>query len=230
MRKLMLVVGLAAVVGCAGSKKELAAKDAEAAKYKQAAAEQSGKVTALESKVNALQQQTKSLQQENAALQAKANDLQTRLTGTSAEKSEMQSRLAVRLNEQLLFKENSSKLAPESKHALDSLADAIAQLKGKAIIVGGFTDDKEGGAGKDANAKRWQLSTARGLEIAKYLAGRGLDPALIAVAGFGAGRPVAPNDSLANRALNRRAEIALLPSDLQLGTVDVEKATLKENK
>jgi flagellar motor protein MotB len=138
--------------------------------------------------------------------------------------------LAVRLNEQMLFKENSSKLAPESKHALDSLADAIAQLKGKAIIVGGFTDDKEGGTGKDANVKRWQLSTARALEIAKYLAGRGLDPALIAVAGFGEGRPVAPNDSLANRALNRRAEIALLPSDLQLGTMDVEKAKLKKSK
>lgn len=223
MRKLMLVLGVAAIAGCGGiSKEQYGAKEAEAAKYKQ-------EVAALESKA-------KSLEEQNATLQAQAGDLEKKLAETSAAKSELteqaeqaESNRTIKLSERLLFKENSSKLTTESKQALDAMAAAIEQLKGKSIIVAGFTDDAESG-GKDATVRRWQLSSARALEVAKYLVGRGLDPTLIAVAGFGEGRPVAPNDSMPNRAMNRRAEIALTPSSLQLGTVDVSPATVTPPK
>jgi chemotaxis protein MotB len=230
MRKLMLVLGVAAIVGCGGiSKETYGAKEAEAAKYKQEAA--------------ALQSKAKSLEEQNATLQAKAGDLEKQLAETSAAKSELEvatsklteqaeqaeSNRTIKLSERLLFKENSSKLTTESKRALDAMAAAIEQLKGKSIIVAGFTDDAESG-GKNAAVRRWQLSSARALEVAKYLVGRGLDPALIAVAGFGEGRPVAPNDSMPNRAMNRRAELALTPSSLQLGTVDVSPATVSPQK
>ena len=99
-------------------------------------------------------------------------------------------------------------------------------MKDKAILVAGFTDNAEA-AGKNASVRRWQLSTARALEVAKYLVGRGLDPALIGVAGFGEVRPVAANDSLANRTLNRRAEIALTPFSVEMETVEVSPATLE---
>jgi chemotaxis protein MotB len=219
----MLVVGIAAAVGCGGiSQEQYNAKEAEAAKYKQATKDESTKVAALESKVTSLEQQ-------NAALQTQAGDLEKKLSESSAAKTEMQARAPVRLNERVLFKENSSKLTPESKHALDSMGEAIARSKDKAIIVSGYTDDTEAG-GKDAKARRWQLSSARALEVAKYLAGRGVDPMLIGVAGFGQVRPIAPNDSLANRALNRRVEIALAPANMNLGTVEVKPAELTPKK
>jgi chemotaxis protein MotB len=223
MRKLMLVLGVAAIAGCGGiSKETYGAKEAEATKYKQEVA---------------------ALTEQNAALQAKAGDLEKQLADTSAAKSELEvatsklteqaqqaeSNRTLKLSERLLFKENSSKLTTESKRALDAMAAAIEQLKGKSIIVAGFTDDAESG-GKSAVVRRWQLSSARALEVAKYLMGRGLDPALIAVAGFGEAQPVAPNDSLPNRAMNRRAEIALTPSALQLGTVDVSPAQVSPQK
>lgn len=235
MRRLMLVVGMAAMVGCGGvSKEQYGAAQAEAAKSKQAAQDASGKVAALESQVASLGKQ-------NATLQQQVGDLEQKLATTSAAKSELevtadklsqqsaeyQGKMTIRLNDQLLFKENSSQLTPEAKRTLDSMADAVAQVSDKAIIVAGYTDDKEA-AGKDAAAKRWQLSTARALAVAKYLVGRGVDPAKIGVAGFGAGRPAAPNDTLANRAQNRRAEIALTPANLELGTVDINPATLKK--
>lgn len=231
MRKLMLVLGVAAVVGCGGiSKERYGAKEAEAAKYQQALQEETGKVSALEAK-------TKSLEEQNAALQAQASDLEKKLTETTAAKSELEVNTAklkeqsesnrpIKLSERLLFKENSSQLTTESKRALDGMAEAIGQLKDKVVIVAGHTDNTEAG-GKGANVKRWQLSTARALEVAKYLAGRGLDPATIAVAGFGEGRPVAANDSMADRAQNRRAEIALTPANVQLGTVDVSPAKVE---
>lgn len=241
MRRITLIVFVAALVGCGGiSKEQYGAKEQEAAKYKKEAQDASSKAAELDAKA-------KQLEQQNAALTGQVAELDKKLTETTAAKSELelttaklqeqggdyakknqelQGKLTVRLNERLLFAENSSKLTAESKKTLDSIADAVSQLKDKSIIVAGYTDDTEGG--KSASVKRWQLSTARALEVAKYLAGRGVAPASIAVAGFGEGRPVAPNDSLANRAQNRRAEIALIPKTASMATVDVKPAELKK--
>ena len=103
----------------------------------------------------------------------------------------------------------------------------VMLVVGMAAAIGcrGFSK----GGGKAAQVKRWQLSTTRALEVAKYLVGRGVDPTLVGVAGFGEGRPIALNDSMANRALNRRAEIALTPANAKLKTVEVKPATLKTN-
>jgi chemotaxis protein MotB len=242
MRKLTVLIGVVALAACGISKEQYGAKEAEAAKYKQAMQDESGKVAALESK-------TKALEQQNAALKTQVGDMEKKLGETTEAKAqlelttaklkeqggeyqkrneELQGKLTVRLSDRVLFKESSSKLTPEAKRALDSIADAVAQLKGKNVLVVGYTDDTEAG-GKDAASRRWQLSAARAMEVAKYLTGRGLDPKLIGVAGFGEARPIAPNDSLANRALNRRAEIALTPADAKLNTVDIKPATLKTN-
>jgi len=219
MRKLMLVLGMAAVVGCGGiSKKQYGAKEAEAAKYKE-------EVAALESKAQSLEQQNATLQAQVSAAKSELETTTAKLAEQSGEYAKLKDR-TIKLSERILFKENSSKLTPDGKRALDAMADAIAQQKDKAVIVAGYTDDAEGG--KSAHVKRWQLSTTRALEVAKYLVGRGLDPALIGIAGFGEARPVAANDSLANRALNRRAEIALTPPTLEMGTVDVSPATLEK--
>lgn len=219
MHRAMLVVGLVALVGCAGvSKEKYSAKEAEAAKYKQASEEQGSRATALENKVT-------TLEQKNGNLQAQNQDLEAKLSETTSAKTALQEKAPLKLNERLLFKENSSKLTPESKRALDSMAAAIAsQAKDKSVIVAGHTDSTEGG--KAAQTKRWQLSSARALEVAKYLAGRGLDPMLIAVAGFGPARPVAPNDSLANKALNRRVEVMLGPAKVDMGTIEVKPPEL----
>ena len=228
MRKLMIVFGLAALAGCGGiSKETYGAKEAEATKYKQAAQDADAKIKALQQENGALQQQNAALQQQASATKSELETTAAKLNEQSGEYAKLKDR-TIKLSEHLLFKENSSKLSPESKRALDAMGDAIASQKDKAVIIAGYTDDAEGGKG--ATVKRWQLSTARALEVAKYLAGRGLDPARIGIAGFGEGRPVVANDSLANRALNRRAEIALTPLNLELNTVDVNPATLQPNK
>lgn len=213
----MIVVGAAALIGCAGvSKEQYSAKEAEATKYKQAVQDESAKSAALESKV-------KSLEQENEGLQQKL----TEASAAQAQLRELQARTPLEVSsERLLFKENSSKLTPEATRALDAIGQAVSQLKDKSIMVVGYTDNSEA-AGKDAKAKRWQLSSARALVVAKYLAARGIDPLRIAVAGYGEARPIAPNDTLANKALNRRAEIALTPTTAQHGTVEVKPAEIK---
>jgi chemotaxis protein MotB len=216
----MLFVAMATAFGCGGVSEEQYGKaQADATKSKQAAQEATAQVSALQSKVASLEQQ-------NAALTGQVSELQKRLASTNAARAELQEKQLIGLSAPLLFTEKSSTLTADAKRTLDSMAEAISRLEDKAVLVAGFTDDKEA-AGKDPAAARWQLSTARAVSVAKYLVGRGLNPAQLAVAGFGDGRPAAPNDTLANRAQNRRAEITLIPADLQVGKVDIKPATVK---
>ena len=52
-----------------------------------------------------------------------------------------------------------------------------------------------------------KLSELRARSVADYLVKNGISPERIQTAGYGVSRPVAPNATPAERALNRRAEI-----------------------
>jgi chemotaxis protein MotB len=236
----MMVLAAVAFVGCAGvNKEQYKAKEAEAAKAQQTAKEQSARSAELESRVTSLQQQNEALQSEaeklqsqnqalktqTSTLQSSTTDLEKKLHESTTATSELEQNRPVKLEDSVLFKEDSSTLTPEGKRDLDAIAQAIAATTDKAIVVSGFTDTTEA-AGKDPKANRWKLSSARSLAVAKYLAGRGIDPSLIAVAGYGEARPVAPNNSLASRSLNRRVEIVLAPANQDMATIGVKPAEL----
>jgi chemotaxis protein MotB len=54
----------------------------------------------------------------------------------------------------------------------------------------------------------WELSAYRGLSVLDYfLKEKGLSPSRFYVGGYGAFRPIYPNDTAKRRALNRRVEI-----------------------
>jgi outer membrane protein OmpA-like peptidoglycan-associated protein len=53
------------------------------------------------------------------------------------------------------------------------------------------------------------LSRHRARGVASYLAHKGIDARRLAAVGYGDSRPVAPNDSQANRARNRRIELTV---------------------
>jgi len=218
MRQLMIFAVLIAVTsGCGVSQQEYVAKESEANRYKQ-------ELRASEQKNQALDSQLSALQKQIADLRTKVDTASVQKSHLEAKNTELTGRQAEVLNTQMLFPANSSKLTPEVKRSLDTMAEAVTQLKGKSLIVTAYTDDTEGG--KNGPAKRWQLSTARAMEVAKYLVGRGLDPAMVGVAGFGDARPAAPNDSIANRALNRRVEVVVTPPEFKMKGIDVNPATL----
>jgi len=56
----------------------------------------------------------------------------------------------------------------------------------------------------------WELSIARAVSVVKYFAESGkINPQRLSAVGYGATRPLVPNDSPANRTRNRRVEIVL---------------------
>ncbi|HET6412962.1 MAG TPA: OmpA family protein [Anaeromyxobacter sp.] len=165
---------------------------------------------------DALKNQTTSLAEEKGAAEAKsqeyeslAGSLQKQIEAGQIEISELQNKMTVKLKDKILFPSGSAKLSRDGKAALEVVAGVFKGLHGKQVVVGGYTDDvpvASGGQFQD----NWDLSSARAIAVVRYLAQKGVPPDMLAAAGFSEYRPVAPNDSPANRSQNRRIEIALM--------------------
>jgi chemotaxis protein MotB len=117
---------------------------------------------------------------------------------------------------EVLFAPGEATLSPDGQAEIDKVADILAGIAGNipagidwVIRVDGHTDTQPlGGAGEFAN--NWELSQARALSVVLYLIDTaGFPPERLAANGFGEYQPIAPGDSEAARAQNRRIEIKL---------------------
>lgn len=101
------------------------------------------------------------------------------------------------------FEANSAKLLPAGKAELDKLAAFMKQNTGMEILLSGHTSS-EGGA-----ALNRELSLKRVRSCKDYLVSKGIDDSRITIKGYGPDMPIAPNDTEANRAKNRRVELKI---------------------
>jgi outer membrane protein OmpA-like peptidoglycan-associated protein len=103
-----------------------------------------------------------------------------------------------------LFTFGNAALLETAKMRLDQVADALkAQGAEKRIMVEGHTDN----AGSVAINQ--PLSENRANAVRAYLISAGVEPGRISAVGFGGSRPITDNDTVENRAKNRRIEIVI---------------------
>ena len=231
--KTVAALSLFAAAGCVSSskyeqkEKEAVSNDQRAQAAEKAAKDCQAKAAGLEKDLAAmtqsrdeLQAKAASLGEQKAAAEAKsaqyeklASQLHSQIEAGQVEISELRGRMMVKLADTILFPSGSAKLSKEAAKSLGPIADVFKDLSGKNVIVGGYTDNVPvvGGQFKD----NWELSTARAISVVRFLAGKGVPPGMLGAAGFSEYRPVAPNDSKADRAKNRRIEIALTAADNQ---------------
>jgi OOP family OmpA-OmpF porin len=98
------------------------------------------------------------------------------------------------------FETGGDKLTAPSQQALDGVLSLLKDVKGVDIEVQVHTDNV---GDRTANL---QLSRGRAEAVKAYLATKGADAKRLRARGFGDGRPLAPNDTPANQAKNRRTE------------------------
>ncbi len=113
-------------------------------------------------------------------------------------------------DEALAFASGSAELSPKAKIQLDKIGGIIGRKFIMHLMrVEGHTDNIQ-----FSNAKfpsNWELSSARSSAVVRYLIDRfKFTPDLFTVIGFADTRPMAPNTSAKNRALNRRVDIVVL--------------------
>jgi chemotaxis protein MotB len=116
----------------------------------------------------------------------------------------------VEIRNDVLFASGSADLNRNAEEVLTRLAATMRGF-GNPIRVEGHTDDVpiDGGRYRD----NWDLSAARAVSVVRVLAENGIDPARLAVLGFGEFRPIESNQAESGRRANRRVLLAILGSD-----------------
>lgn len=101
----------------------------------------------------------------------------------------------------ITFESNSSELSPSSEDGINSIVNFLNTYPEAVVIIDGHTDDT---GDPEYNMT---LSKMRADAVKKALVEKGVAGGRIKTEGYGATRPLYPNDSEENRALNRRVEL-----------------------
>ena len=133
-------------------------------------------------------------------------EMQQSLQGTGIEvqrTAQNQLTLSMPSTSNVTFAFGKADLTYEAQNALEPIARVLNNYPESTIAVTGHTDD----VGSDADNQR--LSEARATSVANFLAQRGVNRLRISQQGMGESSPKVPNTSDANRAINRRVELAI---------------------
>jgi chemotaxis protein MotB len=156
--------------------------------------------------------------QERAALAGAEQAIKQALAGRGLQdavtfRQELRGLVVTVVSDNVLYPVGSAVLEPQGREVLDALGPALAKLPND-ISVEGHTDNQPiipGGL----YASNWELSTARATTVVRYLIdAHRLNATRMSAAGFSDTRPLVPNTTPANQALNRRVEIVILNLDI----------------
>ncbi|HJV86440.1 MAG TPA: OmpA family protein [Noviherbaspirillum sp.] len=110
-------------------------------------------------------------------------------------------RLKLDIPSDISFDTNKADIKPNFRPVLDKFATTLKENPNTNVTIIGHTDSTGGDAINDP------LSLNRAAHTRDYLTARGVAANRIKVEGRGSHEPIAPNDTEANRARNRRVEI-----------------------
>ena len=100
-------------------------------------------------------------------------------------------------------------LSSKAKGMLDGVVDQLMASDAKIRVVG-HADGTP--VLRGSHRSNWDLSQSRANSAAKYLKSKGIDAARIEAVGMAHTKPIAPQNTAAGRAMNRRVEVILLPA------------------
>ena len=135
----------------------------------------------------------------------------------------MRDELSVQMVDRILFSSGSADINQQGKEVLKKVGRILSGIADRQIRVEGHTDNVPISARlKEQYPSNWELSTARATTVVRFLQDTvKIEPARLLAAGYGEHRPVAGNDTLENRARNRRIRIVLVPMEVRAdGTGD----------
>ena len=138
--------------------------------------------------------------------------------------------LIIHILESAMFDDAKADLKPRAVEVLNLVARDVAAMPNH-VRVEGHTDDRPIRTAEFPS--NWELSTARATGVVRYLIERhGYPPEKISAVGFSSFRPYVPNNSIENRALNRRVDIVVLTMELSAAepSSDVSEFALQQRR
>ncbi len=144
---------------------------------------------------------------------AQINDLQRQLAGMENVKVEsVNGQLRFTILNEVLFESGKAELKAGSKSTIDSVLSIIqSDFADRDVTIEGHTDSDP--IQKSKWKDNWELSYNRSMAVLYYLMNeKGIPAERLKAVACADSQPVAPNDSSANKRLNRRAVIVVLPA------------------
>lgn len=114
--------------------------------------------------------------------------------------------LIIELSSGMLFSSGSAVAQQRAKQVVSLVKDIIAPVD-NYIRVRGYTDNE--GIRNEMFRSNWELSVARATSVLVELENLGINPARMAIEGYGQYSPFASNDTEQGRAENRKVVVAL---------------------
>ncbi|PKM82345.1 MAG: chemotaxis protein MotB [Firmicutes bacterium HGW-Firmicutes-14] len=128
--------------------------------------------------------------------------------------------LIISLKEALLFKLGSADITPESRDVILNVGRILAEMPNNIRIEGHTCNLPIRTSQFPSN---WELSTARATNVVRFLVNNvGLKPEKLSATGYGEFRPIVSNTSEINRAKNRRVDIVVLRTALDVAEPGTE--------
>jgi len=108
------------------------------------------------------------------------------------------------------FASGRTALSSDGKQMLDGIVEQLMEASDAKIKVVGHADGMP--VLRGSYRSNWDLSQARANSASKYLQSKGIDAGRIEAVGKAHTDPVAPQNTAAGRAMNRRVEVILVPA------------------
>ncbi len=149
------------------------------------------------------------------SLEQQYQQLQASLSGEIASQqvhiTRLQGAIKVVVNSELLFPSGGWQMPPAAAATIAKMAPILASQIQNTINVDGYTDNTPIGPELAAQGvtSNLILSQKRADTVMNFLISNGVSPSMLSAHGFGDANPVAPNDTPAGRAQNRRVELTL---------------------
>lgn len=166
--------------------------------------------------LDATRERLEELRKQKAAAEALAATFQSLLTRLKSMIDAGQLKVIIRdgrmliaMPNDVLFDSGRTDLKKDAQATLTNVAQVLATITERKFLVAGHTDNVP--IRTERFPSNWELSTARAVEVTRFLVGHGMRPEVLAAAGYGEFDPVAPNEP-DTRSLNRRIEIVLQPN------------------
>jgi chemotaxis protein MotB len=112
------------------------------------------------------------------------------------------------LTDKFLFNKGQADILPDNRYVLDSMAQPLKAIPNQ-VRIEGYTDDLPISTAKFPS--NWELSTTRATTVLRYfISNNDIAAERLSAAGYADTRPICPNTTDQNRAMNRRVEIVVL--------------------
>jgi len=166
---------------------------------------------ALSVTASALIEESRKVEELTTTYDALVGDLEEELAAGEIRVEQLRDGLQVDVAQDVLFASGAVALSKSGAAVLSTVAQRLVGLPYQISVEGHSDSVPIRGKLKQRYPTNWELAGARAASVVRLFVAQGVDGAKLAAVSRGSYRPIAPEDTAAGRARNRRIEIRLRP-------------------